>query len=249
MSGILDQKQAIVTGGGTGIGLGITEGFIKEGASVSVVSRSADIKNIESEEVRNNISIFNIDLSNRNSRTKLIEEMISTLGRVDILVNCHGVALPQQSIDHSQEDWDKTIETNLSSTFYLCQKLGKHMIENRKGKIINIASMYAFFGGVKVAAYTASKGGVAQLTKALSNEWSQLGINVNAIAPGYIRTDLNRHVWEDDLKRSQEIIDRTPAGRWGDPEDMSGPAIFLASKYSDFVNGVILPVDGGFSVR
>jgi 2-deoxy-D-gluconate 3-dehydrogenase len=172
-----------------------------------------------------------------------------TMGKVDILVNCHGVALPQDSVDHTEEDWDKTIETNLSSTFFLCQAIGKHMISNKYGKIINIASMYAFFGGLKVAAYTASKGGVAQLTKALSNEWSELGVNVNAIAPGYIRTDLNRHVWEKDLNRNQEIIDRTPAGRWGDPEDMAGPAIFLASHFSDFINGIILPVDGGFAAR
>jgi len=247
--GILKDKQAIITGGSTGIGLGITEGFIKEGASVAVVSRSADIKKINIDNKKENISVFNIDLADRDSRPDLVNEMISTLRKVDILVNCHGVALPQDSADHSEEDWDKTIETNLSSTFFLCQTVGKHMISNKYGKIINIASMYAFFGGVKVAAYTASKGGVAQLTKALSNEWSNQGVNVNAIAPGYIRTELNRHVWEKDLKRSQEIIDRTPAGRWGDPEDMAGPAIFLASHLSDFINGVIIPVDGGFAAR
>ncbi len=247
--GILKDKQAIITGGSTGIGLGITEGFIKEGASVAVVSRSADIKKINIDNKKENISVFNIDLADRDSRPDLVNEMISTLRKVDILVNCHGVALPQDSADHSEEDWDKTIETNLSSTFFLCQTVGKHMISNNYGKIINIASMYAFFGGVKVAAYTASKGGVAQLTKALSNEWSNQGVNVNAIAPGYIRTELNRHVWEKDLKRSQEIIDRTPAGRWGDPEDMAGPAIFLASHLSDFINGVIIPVDGGFAAR
>ena len=247
--GILKDKQAIITGGSTGIGLGITEGFIKEGASVAVVSRSADIKKINIDNKKENISVFNIDLADRDSRPDLVNEMISTLRKVDILVNCHGVALPQDSADHSEEDWDKTIETNLSSTFFLCQTVGKHMISNKYGKIINIASMYAFFGGVKVAAYTASKGGVAQLTKALSNEWSNQGVNVNAIAPGYIRTELNRHVWEKDLKRSQEIIDRTPAGRWSDPEDMAGPAIFLASHLSDFINGVIIPVDGGFAAR
>ena len=247
--GILKGKQAIITGGSTGIGLGITEGFIQEGASVAVVSRSADIKKINIDNKKENISVFNIDLADRDSRADLVNEMMSTLGKVDILVNCHGVALPQDSVDHSEEDWDTTIETNLSSTFFLCQTVGKHMIRNKYGKIINIASMYAFFGGVKVAAYTASKGGVAQLTKALSNEWSNQGVNVNAIAPGYIRTELNRHVWEKDLKRSQEIIDRTPAGRWGDPEDMAGPAIFLASHLSDFINGVIIPVDGGFAAR
>jgi|TARA_B100001750_G_C15477550_1_gene583387 2-deoxy-D-gluconate 3-dehydrogenase len=247
--GILKGKQAIITGGSTGIGLGITEGFIQEGASVAVVSRSADIKKINIDNKKENVSVFNIDLADRDSRADLVNEMMSTLGKVDILVNCHGVALPQDSVDHSEEDWDTTIETNLSSTFFLCQTVGKHMISNKYGKIINIASMYAFFGGVKVAAYTASKGGVAQLTKALSNEWSNQGVNVNAIAPGYIRTELNRHVWEKDLKRSQEIIDRTPAGRWGDPEDMAGPAIFLASHLSDFINGVIIPVDGGFAAR
>ena len=247
--GILEGKKAIITGGSTGIGLGITEGFLNEGASVAVVSRSADIKKIKIDNKKEKISVFNIDLEDRNTRSNLVNEMMSTLGKVDILVNCHGIALPQDSGDHSEEDWDKTIETNLSSTFFLCQTVGKHMISNNYGKIINIASMYAFFGGVKVAAYTASKGGVAQLTKALSNEWSSEGVNVNAIAPGYIRTDLNRHVWEKDIKRSQEIIDRTPAGRWGDPEDMAGPAIFLASHFSDFINGAIIPVDGGFAAR
>lgn len=247
--GILKGKQAIITGGSTGIGLGITEGFVKEGASVAVVSRSADIKKINIDNSKEKISVFNIDLANRDTRSDLIKEMMTKLGKVDILVNSHGIALPQESVDHSEDDWDRTIETNLSSTFFLCQTVGKHMISNKYGKIINIASMYAFFGGVKVAAYTASKGGVAQLTKALSNEWSNQGVNVNAIAPGYIRTELNRHVWEKDLKRSQEIIDRTPAGRWGDPEDMAGPAIFLASHLSDFINGVIIPVDGGFAAR
>ena len=247
--GILKGKQAIITGGSTGIGLGITEGFVKEGASVAVVSRSADIKKINIDNSKEKISVFNIDLANRDTRSDLIKEMMTKLGRVDILVNSHGIALPQESVDHSEDDWDRTIETNLSSTFFLCQTVGKHMISNNYGKIINIASMYAFFGGVKVAAYTASKGGLAQLTKALSNEWSEHGVNVNAIAPGYIRTELNRHVWETDLKRSQEIIDRTPAGRWGDPEDMAGPAIFLASHLSDFINGVVIPVDGGFAAR
>ena len=247
--GILKGKQAIITGGSTGIGLGITEGFVKEGASVAVVSRSADIKKINIDNSKEKISVFNIDLANRDTRSDLVKEMMTKLGKVDILVNSHGIALPQESVDHSEDDWDRTIETNLSSTFFLCQTVGKHMISNNYGKIINIASMYAFFGGVKVAAYTASKGGLAQLTKALSNEWSEHGVNVNAIAPGYIRTELNRHVWETDLKRSQEIIDRTPAGRWGDPEDMAGPAIFLASHLSDFINGVIIPVDGGFAAR
>lgn len=247
--GILKGKQAIITGGSTGIGLGITEGFVKEGASVAVVSRSADIKKINIDNSKEKISVFNIDLANRDTRSDLIKEMMTKLGKVDILVNSHGIALPQESVDHSEDDWDRTIETNLSSTFFLCQTVGKHMISNNYGKIINIASMYAFFGGVKVAAYTASKGGLAQLTKALSNEWSEHGVNVNAIAPGYIRTELNRHVWETDLKRSQEIIDRTPAGRWGDPEDMAGPAIFLASHLSDFINGVVIPVDGGFAAR
>ena len=247
--GILKGKQAIITGGSTGIGLGITEGFVKEGASVAVVSRSADIKKINIDNSKEKITVFNIDLANRDTRSDLVKEMMTKLDKVDILVNSHGIALPQESVDHSEDDWDRTIETNLSSTFFLSQTVGKHMISNNYGKIINIASMYAFFGGVKVAAYTASKGGLAQLTKALSNEWSEHGVNVNAIAPGYIRTELNRHVWETDLKRSQEIIDRTPAGRWGDPEDMAGPAIFLASHLSDFINGVVIPVDGGFAAR
>ena len=247
--GLLENKQAVITGGGTGIGLGIAKGFLSEGASVAIVSRSADIKKIDIDNKEENIAVVNIDLTDRDKRTDLVDNMVSSLGKVDILVNCHGVVTPQDAATHSDEDWDITIETNLSSTFFMCKTIGSHMINNNYGKIINISSMYAFFGGLKVAAYTASKGGVAQLTKALSNEWAGLGVNVNSIAPGYIRTDLNRHVWETDLKRSKEIIDRTPAGRWGDPEDIAGPAIFLASHLSDFINGVIIPADGGFAAR
>jgi 2-deoxy-D-gluconate 3-dehydrogenase len=163
-------------------------------------------------------------------------------------VNCHGTAVASPTVDHELDAWDRTLEVNLTSVFTLCRLAGTHMLERGSGKIINIASMYFFFGGVNVPAYSASKGGVAQLTKALSNEWAGRGLNVNAIAPGYIRTELNRHIWEDEV-RSSEILGRIPSGRWGEPEDMAEPAVFLASDAAQYIHGIVLPVDGGFMAR
>ena len=163
-------------------------------------------------------------------------------------MNSHGIARAEDAAEYSIETWDETIETNLTSVFELCQLAGRHMLSQGYGKIISIASMYFFFGGLKVVAYSASKGGVAQLTKALCNEWAPHGINVNAIAPGYVKTNLNKHVWGDPV-RSAEIVSRLPSGRWAEPEDMAGPAVFLASAASDYLHGVILPVDGGFMAR
>ena len=169
-------------------------------------------------------------------------------GSLDIMINAAGIASRTKSEDSPTKDWDRVIEVNLSAVFFLCQLAGKIMLKQKSGKIINIASMLSFFGGYTVAAYAASKGGVAQITKALSNEWARYGININAIAPGYMNTSLNKNLINDPV-RNKEILDRIPAGRWGLPEDMKGIAIFLSSKASDYLNGAVIPVDGGYLGR
>lgn len=200
----------------------------------------------------------NADVADHAALERGFAEAVGQLGGLDVLVTCHGAVAVGDAASLSPEAWQRVIDVNLTATFALCQAAGRQMLAQRPsrddtaaaphGKIITIASMYAFFGGVKVAAYTASKGGVAQLTKALANEWAAQGINVNCIAPGYVRTDLNRHVWQDP-DRYAEIVGRLPAGRWADPEDLAGPAVFLASPASDYLHGVVLPVDGGFLIR
>lgn len=170
------------------------------------------------------------------------------LGGIDILVTCHGTVRAGEALDFSLDDWDDTLDVNLSSVWLLCQLAGKHMVGQQRGKIINIASMLSFSGGFRAAAYAASKGGVAQLTKALANEWASQGVNVNAIAPGYIKTKLNRHIWTDQA-RAEQVLARLPAGRWGEPADLRGAVVFLASQASDYLHGVILPVDGGWLSR
>ena len=170
------------------------------------------------------------------------------LGGLDILVTAHGHVKPQPSNLVDVADWELTLSTNLTSVFQLSQLAFAVMEPEHRGKIIHIASMYAFFGGLRVAAYTASKGGVAQLTKSLAIEWAGSGVNVNAIAPGYVRTQLNRHIWGDP-ERASQVLGRIPAGRWGEPADVLGAVLFLASSQSDYVHGVVLPVDGGYLAR
>ena len=170
------------------------------------------------------------------------------LGAADVLVPCHGIVRAGDVLEQGSEVWAETIDSNLTSVYELCRLAAPSMIERGRGKIILIASMLSFFGGYRAAAYAASKGGVAQLTKALATELAPRGVNVNAIAPGYIRTDLNRHVW-DDPARAGEVLARIPAGRWGEPDDVGGAAVFLASSASDYVHGSILPVDGGYLAR
>lgn len=248
--GLIEGRRAIVTGGGSGIGRAIARALAGEGASVVVVGRSESVDEVAAEADAQGLDItpLRADLTDRTALRRGWDEAVARLGGLDVLVNSHGVATSVPTVDHTLEAWDRTIETNLTSVFELCQLAGRGMVDQGWGKIINIASMYAYFGGVRVAAYTASKGGVAQLTKALANEWAPAGVNVNAIAPGYVRTDLNRHVWQDP-ERSAEILSRLPAGRWADPEDVGGPAVFLASPMSDYLHGIVLPVDGGFLAR
>ncbi|MDH3606505.1 MAG: SDR family oxidoreductase [Acidimicrobiia bacterium] len=250
MSGVLENRRVIVTGGNGGIGQGIARGMVDAGATVAIVGRKENVAEVArelSEPGREAIGL-QADLSDRSQLKTAFEQAVAGLGGLDVLVNSHGIARVDEAAEHSLDQWDETIETNLTSVFELCQLAGRHMLAQGSGKIINIASMYFFFGGLKVIAYTASKGGLAQLTKALSNEWAPHGINVNAIAPGYVKTNLNEHVWGDPV-RSAEIMSRVPYGRWAEPVDMAGPSVFLASPASDYIHGVILPVDGGFMAR
>ena len=189
------------------------------------------------------------DLSQPQTAQTLVEQTLDHFGRLDILVNNAGIIRRAPAVQHSEDDWETVLEVNLTSVFRLCQHAGRHMIETeRGGKIVNIASLLSFQGGITVPAYAAAKGGVAQLTKALANEWARHRINVNAIAPGYMRT-ANTAALQADETRNRQILERIPAGRWGEPEDLAGAAVFLSSSASDYVNGHVLVVDGGWMGR
>ena len=245
----LEGKVAVVTGASYGIGKGIAEGLAEAGADVVPASRSLD--NLK--EVAENIEKIgrkSLPIACDVADTAQIKDMFarvhSEFGRVDISVNAAGITRRSPAIEFPEEDWDDVISVNLKGLFICCQEAGKIMIEQGGGKIINIASMMTFFGGILVPAYSASKGGVGQLTKALSNEWAKHNVNVNAIAPGYILTPMTAAIQKDPV-RFPAITARIPSGRWGEPEDMKGAAIFLASPASDYIHGHILAVDGGYA--
>ncbi len=179
---------------------------------------------------------------------RIVKETVSGLGRIDILVNNAGIIRRADAIDFTEKDWDDVMNVNLKSAFFMCQAAGRRMIKAGRGKIINIASMLSFQGGIRVPSYTASKSGIAGITRLLANEWAGKGINVNAIAPGYMATD-NTAQLRADAERSREILGRIPAGRWGEPADLGGAAVFLASRAADYVHGAIVPVDGGWLAR
>ena len=188
------------------------------------------------------------DVSRPEACTQIIERTVAEFGRIDILINNAGTIRRAPAAEHSWDDWSAVLETNLSSVFRLSQLAGKHMLAQGGGKIINIASLLTFQGGITVPSYAAAKGGVGQLTKALANEWASRGINVNAIAPGYMETD-NTAALRADPVRSRQILERIPAGRWGTPADLGGAAVFLASRASDYLHGHVLVVDGGWMGR
>ena len=242
----LSGRRALVTGGGGGIGLGITEALAGAGAQVAVLGRSDAA---DEAAARVGGTAVRADLSDRERLQRGFDEAVESLGGLDILVTSHGTLRAGPALETSLEDWDATLEVNLTSVFELCRLAGALMVQHRAGKIVTIASMLSFQGGFRAAAYSASKGGVAQLTKALANEWAPHGVNVNAIAPGYVKTPLNSHIWQDDPVRSEAILARLPAGRWGEPADLAGAVVFLASPASDYVHGVVLPVDGGWLGR
>jgi 2-dehydro-3-deoxy-D-gluconate 5-dehydrogenase len=245
----LTGKVALVTGANTGIGQAIAVSLAAAGADIALAGRSKADETLSRVKSlgRRGINI-DADLSSTEPVAAIVAQTLSHVGRLDILVNNAGIIRRRDAVDFTEADWDAVMDTNLKSLFFLSQMAGRHMISQGEGKIINIASMLSFQGGVRVPSYTASKSGVAGLTKALANEWAAKGVNVNAIAPGYIATN-NTAALQADETRNRQILERIPAGQWGRPEDIAGAAVFLASSASDYVNGHVLAVDGGWLAR
>jgi 2-deoxy-D-gluconate 3-dehydrogenase len=251
MTGLFDLsgKVAVVTGANTGIGQGLAIALAEAGADVALVGRTPAEETAD--KVRSSgrrAAIVGADLSTIAPVQDVVERTVAELGGLDILVNNAGIIRRADALEFSEEDWDAVIDTNLKSVFFLCQAAARHMVQQGKGKIINIASMLSFQGGIRVPSYTASKSGVAGLTKLLANEWAPKGINVNAIAPGYIATN-NTAALQADETRNRQILERIPAGRWGQPSDLAGAVVFLASDASNYVQGHVLAVDGGWLAR
>jgi 2-deoxy-D-gluconate 3-dehydrogenase len=245
----IDGKIAVVTGANGGIGQGIALALAGAGADVALVGRSRPDATAEQiRQLGRRASFVRADLSTIEPVAGIVEEVAAELGGLDILVNNAGTIRRADAIDFTEADWDEVIDTNLKSAFFLSQAAGRVMIERGRGKIISIASMLSFQGGIRVASYTASKSGLAGLTRLLANEWAGKGINVNAIAPGYIATN-NTEALRADSDRNRQILERIPARRWGEPADLGGAAVFLASAASDYVHGHVLAVDGGWLAR
>lgn len=243
----LEGKVAIVTGSSTGLGQGISRAFVGAGAKVVGVDYvdSVDTKKELGDSFHSVVAnLLTIEPINR-----IIDETIATFGKVDILVNNAGIIRREDAINFSEKDWDDVLNLNAKTVFFFSQAVAKKFIEqNSGGKIINIASMLSYQGGIRVPSYTASKSAVKGITMSMANEWAKYNININAIAPGYMATN-NTAALRADKDRSEAILDRIPAGRWGTPDDLMGAAIFLASKASDYVNGFTLAVDGGWLAR
>jgi 2-dehydro-3-deoxy-D-gluconate 5-dehydrogenase len=247
----LDGKVALVTGASAGLGQAIAIALAEAGADVVCHGNTREPKttcDLIEKLGRKSLPVIG-DLQDRNTPRLVIEETIKHFDKVDIVINNAGTIRRSPAVDYKEEDWDLVIEVNLSSLFRICQLAGRQMIERGQGgKIVNIASLLSFQGGITVPAYAASKGGVAQLTKALANEWASKNINVNAIAPGYMRTD-NTLALQKDETRNRQILERIPANRWGEPQDLAGAAVFLSSSASDYLHGHVLVVDGGWMGR
>jgi 2-dehydro-3-deoxy-D-gluconate 5-dehydrogenase len=246
----LAGKTALVTGSSRGLGAGIARALAEAGAQVALHgSQSVPQSTLdEISSIDPRVIAVTGDVSKPEVCTRLIDEVVTGFGKIDILINNAGTIRRAPAAEHPLEDWRFVLDTNLSSVFLLSQAAGKHMLAQGSGKIINIASLLTFQGGVFVPSYAAAKGGVGQLTKAFANEWASKGVNVNAIAPGYMETD-NTAQLRADSNRSRQILERIPAGRWGNPDDLAGAAVFLASRASDYVHGHILTVDGGWLAR
>lgn len=247
----LDNRIALVTGASAGLGAAIAIALAEAGADIACHgnTRSPDSTCEAISALGRAAHPVIGDLSQLQTTKDLFENTIKRFGSIDILINNAGTIRRAPAIDYSDDDWAAVIEVNLSSVFRLSKLVGRQMIDNgRGGKIVNIASLLSFQGGITVPAYAASKGGVAQLTKALANEWAKHNINVNAIAPGYMRTT-NTAALQADETRNRQILERIPAGRWGEPEDLAGAAVFLSSSASDYIHGHILTVDGGWMGR
>jgi 2-deoxy-D-gluconate 3-dehydrogenase len=251
MGGVFDLagKVAVVTGANTGIGQAIAVALAEAGADVALAGRSpADETAARIRELGRGAVPIAADLATIAPVQNVVDETLGAFGRLDILVNNAGIIRRADAVDFSEADWDAVIDTDLKSLFFLCQAAGRHMLGQGSGKIVNIASLLSFQGGIRVPSYAAAKSGVAGLTKALANEWAGRGVNVNAIAPGYIATN-NTAALQADETRNRQILERIPAGRWGDPRDIAGAAVFLASSAADYVNGHVLAVDGGWLGR
>jgi 2-deoxy-D-gluconate 3-dehydrogenase len=245
----LNGRAAVVTGASRGLGRAMALALAEAGADIATVSRhpAADLA-AEVERLGRRCVQLTADLEDPREVSTVVPRALRALGRVDILVNSAGLITRAPAVETPPEDWHRVIQVNLHAVFRLCQDAATDMLARRRGKIINIASLASFQGGILVAPYASSKGAVAQLTKALANEWAPLGINVNAIAPGYITTDLTRAL-RDDPNRSSAILARIPAGRWGRPDELGGAVVFLASAASDYVHGHLLAVDGGWLAK
>lgn len=248
----LTGKTALVTGCNKGIGMAMAIGLAEAGADIIGVSANMPLSGSEIENsitpLGRSFKPYQCDFSNRASLKNFIEKVTAENSRIDILVNNAGMILRDPAADHSDEFWDKVIDVNLNAQFILSREIGKKMIEQGSGKIIFTASLLSFQGGINVPGYAASKGAIASLIKALANEWASKGINVNGIAPGYIATD-NTEALRNDPERSRSILSRIPANRWGEPNDFKGVTVFLASAASDYMNGTIVTVDGGWMGR
>ena len=247
----LNNRVALVTGASTGLGAAIAIALAEAGAQVACHGNSHSPQTTcetitQAGGVAHGVTG---DLAQPETPRSLIDQTLDRFGRLDILINNAGIIRRAPAVEYPDVDWAAVLEVNLTSVFRLCQLAGRHMIDSeRGGKIVNIASLLSFQGGITVPAYAASKGGVAQLTKALANEWAKHRINVNAIAPGYMRT-ANTAALQADETRNRQILERIPAARWGEPQDMAGAAVFLSSPASDYVNGHVLVVDGGWMGR
>ncbi len=252
MSGMfsLEGKIAVVTGAGSGIGQGIALGLAQAGADIVAVCHTST-GGVEEKvaAMGRRCQIVKADLSAMASVDQITAAALDAFGRIDILVNAAGQIYREPALTHPEDKWDLVMDVNLKMPYFLSQRVAQHMVEKGiHGRIINIASMNSYFGGILVPGYSSSKHAIVGLTKALSNEWAQYGIRINALAPGWINTKLSAAVKENEV-RNAEIVSRIPAGRWGEPEDFAGPAVFLASDAAEYVTGATLPVDGGFLAR
>jgi len=245
----LTGKVAAVTGGGRGLGLGISEALLEAGADVIVFGRTpvpAELTK-HAAALGREVRFVALDLADSGAIATAVQQVLATQ-QVDILVNNAGTQDRYPAVDFPLDAWDAVLDVNLRAVFQLCQLFGRPMLERGEGKIVNLASLLSFQGGMTVPAYAASKGAVAQLTKALCNEWASRGVNVNAVAPGYMDTDMNTALRADPV-RMEQLSTRIPAGRWGQPEDIGNVVVFLASPAADYVHGQVLAVDGGWMAR
>ncbi|WP_062436822.1 2-dehydro-3-deoxy-D-gluconate 5-dehydrogenase KduD [Herbidospora daliensis] len=245
----LTGRRAVVTGAGRGLGSAIAVGLAQAGADLVLLGRreSQAATRDQIADLGRGVEVVDLDVGDHDAIGRVAAE-VNRDRQVDILINNAGVIDRENSVDVSQESWNRVLDVNLTGLFFLCQAFGRPMTERGQGKIVNIASLLSFQGGIRVASYAAGKHGVAGVTKALANEWAGLGVQVNAIAPGYMVTD-NTTALRADADRSRSIVERIPAGRWGDASDISGAAVFLSSAAADYVNGHVLVVDGGWMAR